>query len=166
MYKGLTIALIGFILDQVHKIYMVDFLKIKVGEFIEVTSFFNLVMVWNKGVSFGFLGNGVMGKFQPFILVGLTLIIIAVLISWLKSATTNNAKIGLGLVIAGALGNAADRLHWGAVADFFDFYINNWHWPAFNIADSFICIGVLLLIIDSIANPKDASKKDVAKKIR
>lgn len=112
---------------------------------VEILPFFNLTMVWNEGVSFGmFQGSG------AFLLVGLSFLIVAALSFWLLRAESWTQTIGLALAIGGALGNIFDRLRFGAVADFFDFYIGQWHYPAFNIADCGIVLGILLLAVDTL----------------
>ena len=111
----------------------------------ELLPFFNLTMVWNQGISFGlFQGD------TPYFLIGLALAISAIFAVWLCRTKVWTQTFALALVIGGALGNVIDRFHFGAVADFFDFHINDWHYPAFNGADSFITIGIVLLLFDSV----------------
>lgn len=115
------------------------------GASVEVLPFFNLTMVWNEGISFGmFHGTGI------WILVGLSLIITAVFSVWLTRSTGWLQAISLAMVIGGAIGNVIDRLRFGAVADFFDFHAFGWHYPAFNIADCAIVVGIALLVIDGV----------------
>ncbi len=112
---------------------------------IEITSFFNLTMVWNEGISFGlFQGSGVL------ILSSIALIITGVFSVWMMRATGWLQAISLGLVIGGAIGNVFDRVRFGAVADFFDFHVMGWHYPAFNVADSAIVVGIALLVFDGV----------------
>jgi signal peptidase II len=119
-----------------------------------VISNFNLTMVWNQGVSFGMFQSG-----NPWPLIIVALIIAGVFSVWLVKSQNWFETIALSMVIGGALGNVIDRLHFGAVADFFDFYIGDWHYPAFNIADSLISIGVVLLIIYSFFFSNDKNKQ-------
>lgn len=112
---------------------------------IEVTSFFNFVMVWNEGISFGMFKNG-MTEFLIVATTGISLLFAA----WLTRATGWVQACALGLVIGGAMGNVIDRLHFGAVADFLDFHAFGWHYPAFNLADSCITIGIALLVFDGL----------------
>lgn len=151
---GLIIALFVLAADQLHKYIMLfefDFIK---GRMVEVTSFFNLVMVWNYGVSFGMMNDGENTK-QVILLVTITLAIVAFLAFWLKKAESKLQSYSIGMVIGGALGNMTDRIIHGAVADFFDFYYNNYHWPAFNIADIAISVGVFLLVVESFIGIKE-----------
>lgn len=143
---GLATAFIAFACDQLSKWYLLNVIDINNRPPIEVTSFFNLVMVWNYGISFGMFA----GAKQPLLLIVLSLGICLILLSWLAKVSERWLAAAIGLVIGGALGNVIDRARFGAVADFFDFYIKNSHWPAFNIADSCIFIGVVLLCIDSM----------------
>ena len=113
---------------------------------IEVTSFFNLVLVGNTGVSFGlFRGAG-----ARWFLVAVSLAVVVALLVWLWRARAMLIQLGVGLVIGGALGNVIDRVRLGAVVDFLDFYAFQVHWPAFNLADSAIVAGVIVLVLDGV----------------
>lgn len=123
---------------------------------LEYTSFFNLTMVWNEGISFGLFQSG-----NPWPLIIMALTISSIFSVWLCRAKSWVEAISLSLVIGGAIGNIIDRLHFGAVADFFDFHIMGWHYPAFNIADSAITIGIVILVANSLffgTNNKESSK--------
>ena len=106
---------------------------------------FNLVLGFNRGVTFGLLGN--LGNWGPLILSALALGIIAFLVVWLLRARNFGETCGLTMVIGGAFGNLVDRLQDGAVTDYLDFYVGQYHWPAFNIADSLIVVGFACLIL-------------------
>lgn len=123
---------------------------------IEILPFFNLTMVWNEGVSFGMMsGLGV------WILIALALVITVLFSVWLTRATGWVQTVALALVIGGAVGNVIDRLRFGAVADFFDFHIMGWHYPAFNVADCGVVVGIALLVFDGIfLEPKRAKQKE------
>ena len=166
MKKGFLVALSAIIADQVHKyimIYVIGMAKFTLNDLpviksgastIEVTPFFNLVMVWNRGVSFGMFNRGEIQAYQPLLLIILSLVIVLALVRWLKKTTVQIQIWGLGLIIGGALGNVIDRAIYGAVADFFDFHLREMHWPAFNIADSCICIGVVILVVESFVDKR------------
>ena len=115
---------------------------------IEITEFFNLVLVWNRGVSFGMLQSA--SIWGPILLGAVTVGIIVLLFFWLREAKTRLSVIALGLVIGGALGNLIDRVLHQAVVDFLDFHISGYHWPAFNVADSAITVGVICIIYESL----------------
>lgn len=143
---GLLIALGIFVADQISKLYFLDLMQ-QNPTGIVVTPFFNLVMVWNRGVSFGLFSDE--SDLRRILLMlaagGITLW----LLLWLWRGASRLVSVALGMVIGGAIGNVIDRLHYGAVADFFDFHLFGWHWPAFNIADCAIVVGVGLLLLDS-----------------
>lgn len=165
---GFMIALDVLILDQISKWLILEYFmrgvvqpqgikrdlidwithapqRMPSGTSIELLPFFNLTMVWNEGISFGlFHGTGI------WILVGLSLVITVLFSVWLTRATVWLQCIALSFVIGGAVGNVIDRLRFGAVADFFDFHIGDWHYPAFNIADCGIVVGIALLVLDGV----------------
>ena len=140
---GLLLALIFAIIDQVHKWYMIEIVDIANNP-IQVTSFFNLVMVWNRGISFG-IGNQLDNAILIF--VAFPSLIVMGLLIWMYRTDCKITALALGLLIGGAVGNIIDRFNYGAVADFFDFHINGYHWPAFNIADSIVFIGAIVLCL-------------------
>lgn len=147
MILGLLIALGVIIVDQVSKYVVMHYI---LSEYVAlvVAPFFAVVRAWNTGVSFSMFNNfGIKGV---YILSGVALIIVALLLKWLKSEKSRLVQVALGFIIGGALGNVIDRIHLGAVFDFLDFYVGDHHWPAFNMADSFICIGAALIIIHSL----------------
>lgn len=154
-WKGLGLAAAVLILDQVTKWWILGTVM-QPPRIIPVTPFFNLVMGWNQGVSFGFLNSESSGG---ALLISLAVVAItAVLGVWLYRADRLRVALGIGLIIGGALGNLADRVYWGAVLDFLDFYAGDYHWPAFNVADSGISIGAAVLILDSLFNREKALK--------
>ena len=122
-----------------------------------VTSFFDLVRYHNEGSAFGFLNDA--GGWQKWFLNGVSIIASIVIIYLLKKHSQNNQHdeklfcLGLALVLGGAIGNLYDRITLGYVVDFLNFHINNYYWPAFNVADSAICVGVVLLLLDSFRKP-------------
>lgn len=114
---------------------------------VEVTGFFNLVPVWNSGVSFGLFGDSDTSR---WILFGLALAIVVVLLIWLVRAGNGMVVFALTLVVGGALSNVVDRVVYGAVIDFVDIHAFGFHWPAFNVADSTIVLGTAMLLYDSL----------------
>ena len=138
--------------DQASKQWMLGFLAVEAplgrGRFVPVTDFFNLVVVWNRGVSFGlFAGHDDMIRWA---LSGLAIVVSVVLAVWLFRTRDCLVALGLGCVIGGALGNVVDRVRFGAVFDFLDFHAFGYHWPAFNVADSGIFVGVAALLVDGL----------------
>jgi len=114
----------------------------------EIFPIFNLVMVRNHGISFGFLAHGQAG--MATLLTALTSVVALLLFLWLMVTSEWSTAVALGFVIGGALGNIFDRMRYEAVTDFLDFHLGMHHWPAFNLADSAIFIGVVILVLISI----------------
>ncbi|MGQ9366960.1 signal peptidase II [Azospirillum sp. ST 5-10] len=152
---GLAVAVLVLVLDQLTKWWILEVVMQPIPHVIEVTPFFNLVLVWNYGVSFGTFAS--QDAFMPYVLSGISVGIAGFLVVWLRRAETRLAAFALGLVIGGAIGNVIDRLRFGAVADFLDFHAAGWHFWAFNVADSGITVGVALLVIDGLFRAPETS---------
>jgi signal peptidase II len=152
---GLALAIVVVVLDQLSKWYVLGVLMQPVPHVIEVTSFFNLVLVWNTGVSFGMFSG--LAQWMPYLLSFVAIGVAAFLVVWLRGAERWLAVVGLGGIIGGAIGNVVDRLRFGAVADFLDFHAGAWHFWAFNVADAAISVGVVLLIIDGLFRTGETS---------
>jgi signal peptidase II len=158
---GLLLAAIVFVADQISKYVILEVVHFSpegclaagIGcGFIELTPFFDLQMVWNRGVSFGMLraDSGV----ARWGLVLMSLVISGVFLWWLRGAVRKLTATALGLVIGGALGNVIDRIRFGAVADFLDF--NGLWFPwVFNVADAAISVGAGLLLLDFLLHGED-----------
>lgn len=132
--------------DQISKRVMLD-LVFDPPSIIQVTSFFNFVPVWNRGISFGLFGGA---ETSRWILVALALAIIVLLVVWLLRSGQGVVRFALVLVIGGALSNVIDRVVYGAVVDFIDIHAFGWHWPAFNLADMAIVLGTAMLLYDGL----------------
>jgi signal peptidase II len=115
---------------------------------LEVTGFFNLVLAYNRGVSFSLFTND--SSLGPYLFAALSLAIAGGLIWWALRQGRLLYAVLAGAIAGGALGNIVDRLYLGAVVDFLDFHAFGWHWPAFNVADSAIVLGVLVLLADGL----------------
>jgi len=152
---GLALAVLAIVLDQLSK-WLIVTQVMTPPRVIEVTGFFKIVLAWNTGVSFSMLDMG--GAFGRWGLSVLALIIVIVLGFWLRKAGRRLPAIGLGLVIGGALGNVIDRVRLGAVADFLLFHWNEHYWPAFNIADCAITLGVAALLVDALFGSRESHK--------
>ncbi|MDD9901573.1 MAG: signal peptidase II [Alphaproteobacteria bacterium] len=113
---------------------------------IEVFTGLNLVMVKNTGISFGMFSSG--SNLMPYVLSAMALLVSGTLLVWLVFTRRTLLLAALSFIIGGAVGNVIDRLRFGAVIDFVDVYVQDWHWPAFNLADSSIFIGTFLLLIE------------------
>jgi len=158
---GLAAAALALIVDQGSKIlmlYVFGFANMSPGESIGVLPFFDLVMVWNPGVSYGlFPAHGPWGT--AFLAI-FSLAAVGGLGYWLWNAVRPALAVGLGLVIGGALGNLVDRLVYGKVADFFHFYALGYDWYVFNLADCAITFGVAALLYDALLRPDQTANAD------
>jgi signal peptidase II len=146
---GLVAILAVFAIDQCTKQLVIAALSR--GNVLSLTSFFDLRLSFNEGVSFGMFADRFAGL--PIILAGITLAIIILLALVLIRSHTRWEAIALGTIIGGALGNVLDRLRIGAVVDFLDFHLWHYHWLAFNLADAAIIIGIAMLVLTSFARP-------------
>jgi signal peptidase II len=155
---GLVFAALAFIIDQGHKfamLYGFGFKDMAPGETIPLTSFINLVMVWNPGISYGlFPATGTLGTLA---LAGSMLAVVGFLGWWLWKANSVAVAVGCGLVIGGGLANLLDRLIYGAVADFFHFHAFGYNWYVFNIADVAVTLGAVAFIYD-VLKPSESSE--------
>jgi signal peptidase II len=136
-----------FILDRISKLWIISIFNSENNLEIKISSFINLNLIWNKGIAFGLFSYG--EKFEYNLLTGLIIMII-VIVFWMIIKTKGFEKYGFLMILGGALGNIFDRLYYSAVPDFIDIYYKNFHWFVFNVADIFITVGVLMLIINEI----------------
>ncbi|MFN3826627.1 MAG: signal peptidase II [Micavibrio sp.] len=141
---GLLCAVIVIAVDQITKNLVVALMY--EGHH-EILPFFNLVHVWNRGISFGMFNHDHSGA---WILAAVALAITAAFTVWLWKADNKGMAIAIGAVIGGALGNVIDRIRFQAVVDFLDFHAFGWHYPAFNIADSAVVLGIAYIILDGL----------------
>lgn len=150
---GFLVASLVLLADQFTKWWMlVDVMN--PPRVMPLAPFLNIVLVMNPGVSFGILGSA--PQWVGWVLVVFALAIVAALSIWLRSVTERLLAAGLGLVVGGAVGNVVDRVRFGAVVDFLDLHWGDFHWPAFNVADSAITVGVVLLILDALKTRPDS----------
>ncbi|NKB60572.1 MAG: signal peptidase II [Alphaproteobacteria bacterium] len=152
---GISVAVLVIAADQLSKWYILNEVMAP-PRIIEVTSFFNLVLVGNRGVSFGLFSSDAAWVQPAFAVFAAG--VSGFLGVWLHRAENRLLAVSLGGVIGGALGNAVDRLWHGAVIDFLDFHATGYHWPAFNIADSAITVGVVLIILEGLFVDRKESK--------
>ena len=153
--RGLTTALIVVVLDQLSKAAVLAMFAGRIlGDREIVTSFFNLALTYNRGISFGLFNGGAGVNALIFSLAAAA--IIGVLVYWLHRAASPFLAVAIGMIIGGAVGNVIDRLRLGAVVDFLDFHVDAFHWPAFNLADSAICIGVIAMLLDGLLLQREA----------
>ena len=147
------LAIVITLTDQISKWWVLNLFSAAPEPTKPIVPFFNLVLVHNRGVTFGLL-NSVNHAWVTYGLIAVACAIVFLLGRWLIMTTSTRVAIALGAIIGGALGNVIDRLYFGSVVDFLDFYYGAYHWPAFNIADSAIVCGVALLLLDSMVRAK------------
>lgn len=140
---SLVLGLLAFFLDRGHKLIQLELFHWRGGEMVRVTDFFDYVLVWNTGVSYGLLGD-----LPVWALGAIAVVAMLALGVWWWRTHDMLVRIGLAICIGGALSNALDRLLYGAVADFFHFHWQDWSFYIFNVADMAITLGVLLLVLD------------------
>jgi len=156
---GILAALATLVADQASKLWLLNGFDLARRGVVKVTPFFDLVLAWNIGISFGWLQND--SQSAQIALMAVKVVAVIALAIWMARSKTRLATIGLGLIIGGAIGNAIDRAAYGAVVDFALFHIQ-WggktlNWYVFNIADAAIVVGVAALLYDSFRGP-DAVK--------
>ncbi len=151
---GIAVAAAVVLLDQATKWWIVNEVM-RLPRLIEVLPVFDIVLVWNRGASFGMLGRD--GPWARWLLIVLAAAIGIALIVWIARTRSARVAAALGMVLGGAVGNMLDRMRFGAVIDFLDFHLGDAHWPAFNVANSAITVGVVLLLVDAlIGHPRKA----------
>jgi len=147
VFLGLGISIAVIILDQLSK-YFVLYHFLGLNSYIPFGEYFNIVRAWNTGVSFSMFNS--YGNLGAWLLSFLAIAIVLALFYWLRKEQNKIIQLALGMIMGGAIGNVIDRIRFGAVFDFLDVHIGEAHWPAFNIADSFICIGAAIVIAHAI----------------
>ncbi|HEY7610966.1 MAG TPA: signal peptidase II [Alphaproteobacteria bacterium] len=152
---GLFLAIVVLLLDQVTKLAILEWVK-PPAPGIAITGFLAIVLVWNRGMSFGMFNVG--DPLVPWILGAVSIAVAIGLVWWLTRARRWMVIAGLGLVLGGAIGNLIDRFIYGAVVDFALLHAGQWQWPAFNLADSAITLGVIALLWDSLFGAPESRK--------
>lgn len=154
MTRWLVLAALVVVLDQASKAWVLASFHYMESQI--VTPFFNLVLVLNPGASFSFLAEA--GGWQKWFFVVLALVISVWLLGMLRRhAAERLLPAALAMILGGALGNVIDRLRFDAVVDFLDFHVAGYHWPAFNVADSAISVGVALMLWHQFHHGKETS---------
>ena len=155
LVRGFAAAIAVVVFDQLGKAAVRGYFACHaVGEHENVTAFFNIVLIYNRGMSFGLFNGG--GGLNALLFSLVAAAIVTVLIYWLSRVESPLLAVAIGLIIGGAIGNVIDRIRFGAVVDFLDLHVGLWHWPAFNIADSAICMGVAVMLLDGLLLRREA----------
>jgi signal peptidase II len=153
--KWFWLSAVVLVLDQCTKLIADSLLQF--GQPVDLLPFLALHKVYNPGAAFSFLSDA--SGWQRWFFVALTLIVSTILVIWLRSLSAGQTRLAmaLSLILGGAAGNLIDRLVYGHVIDFIDLYYGDWHWPAFNVADSAITIGACLLVLDAFRGRRKTS---------
>jgi lipoprotein signal peptidase len=154
---GICAAILVLAADQASKWWILNGLDLPRVRQIVLLPVLNLTMVWNRGVTFGLLDG--FGSWSYLLLAAVALAVVVALGVWLRRAESRIVAAALGAIAGGAIGNVIDRLRFGAVVDFVDAHIGDWHWYVFNIADSAIVCGVIVLILESWFRHPGTSKR-------
>jgi len=151
----LWITVLVIVFDQITKVLADHYLQYH--QPVEIMPMFNLTLMYNKGAAFSFLANA--GGWQRWFFLILTSAVSIFIYLWIRKLKTHQLLqySALALILGGAIGNLIDRAIYGHVIDFLDVYFKQHHWPAFNIADSAITVGAILLIYDTLKNPHEDS---------
>lgn len=155
--RWLWLAAVIFVADIAIKFVVMENMGYGWSNRIEVLPFFNLLYVHNHGAAFSFLSD--QSGWQRWFFTAIAIAVTATLGYWMSKLPAKEKwnNIAYALIIGGAIGNVFDRIVYGFVVDYLDFYVGSYHWPAFNLADSTICIGAAMIILDSFRNNKSAS---------
>jgi signal peptidase II len=158
MLRWLWLSSVVIGLDQLTKFFADTLLD--PYQALPVTPFFNLTLMYNKGAAFSFLSEA--GGWQRWFFIVLALGVTGVLIAWLRGVSPGQrrAALALSLIIGGAVGNLIDRVFRGQVVDFIQLYYQQWYWPAFNVADSAITVGVVIMLLDAVFTKHEENQKN------
>lgn len=148
MLNWFWVSIIVILLDQVSKLSIDNMMQLY--QSIPIMPYFNLTYLHNNGAAFSFLDSA--GGWQRWLFTGLAIVMSSIITIWIIKLQKHETwmALALSLVLGGALGNLIDRIAYGYVIDFLDFYYQSWHWPAFNVADSAICVGVALMLLENM----------------
>jgi signal peptidase II len=151
--RWVPLSLLVILLDQATKAVIES--SFELFDVKPILPFLEFTLLYNTGAAFSFLAGA--SGWQRWFFIGLGVIVSIVILYWLKRLEPGSQRMlaaGFALILGGALGNVIDRVRYGAVVDFLDFHLAGWHWPAFNVADSAICIGAAFLVADSLLAPR------------
>ena len=156
MSRWFWLAVVVLLLDQATK--QLALARLALHEPVVLLPFLNLTLVYNKGAAFGFLSSA--SGWQNAFFIVVALVACGVILYLLRQTRDRLFAAALMLVLGGAIGNLVDRIIYGHVVDFIDVYYQTWHWPAFNVADSAITIGAILIALDAIRVGKSSPSAD------
>ena len=166
---GLAVAALAALLDQISKMAVLNYFGEAgcANHLVPVTGFFDFVLTCNRGISFGFFNQPGQPQLGFWIFSVFAAVVVLILVVWLYRVRSVFLAVGIGLIIGGAIGNVVDRLRLGGVIDFLYFHVGAWYWPAFNLADSAICLGVAAMLLDGLllrrAAPQAKGREDLSR---
>lgn len=158
-FAAFGLAAVLFAADQATKEWVLWALP-RHGAPIEVTSFFDITLVWNRGISYGLFQQEGFGR---WLLVAISIVASIALAVWIVRTRQRLVALGAALILSGALGNLVDRVRYGAVVDFVHLHAGDWSWYVFNVADAAIVVGVIVLVVDSFWPARTAADAPGAK---
>ena len=147
---GISLAVLALVLDQLSKWWIIHVYDLPARERVAVTPFFDLVMLWNPGISYGLFAQDT--ELGRNLLIAFALVTALLLIVWMARTHNRLLALSLGLIVGGAIGNAIDRAVYGAVADFISVHAYGFYWYVFNVADAAIVAGVVGLLYDTLSS--------------
>ncbi|MBY7782235.1 signal peptidase II [Vibrio fluvialis] len=155
--RWLWLALLVFVADIAIKLVVMNSMGYGWDNRIEILPFFNLLYVHNYGAAFSFLSD--QAGWQRWLFTGIAFAVVGLLAFWMRRLPSSDKwnNMAYALIIGGAVGNVFDRVVHGFVVDYLDFYWGTYHWPAFNLADSAICIGAAMIILDGFRGKKQTA---------
>jgi signal peptidase II len=166
---GLAVAALAALLDQASKLWVLRYFGEAgcANHLVPVTSFFDFVLTCNRGISFGFFNQPGQPGLGFLIFAVFATVVVVALAVWLYRVRSAFLAVAIGLIIGGAIGNVIDRLRLGGVVDFLYFHAGAWYWPAFNFADSAICLGVAAMLLDGLLSrrvaPQAKGREDLSR---
>ena len=154
-YINFFIIISIFFLDRVSKIYVINSYDNNLGNDLFSSKYLNIILIWNDGIAFGLFSFEQKTYYHS--LTGV-IILITIIVLWMITRTEKTEKFAFSMIFGGSLGNIFDRVYYQSVPDFIDFHINNFHWFIFNVADIFITVGVICLILAELLYKKEVNE--------
>ena len=151
-----SLVILIFLIDRISKIYVISLNKKFLGSEIFSSKFLNIYLVWNEGIAFGLFSSNDSNFYN---IITFLIILIIMILFYMINQSQGIQKYSLFMILGGAIGNAFDRILYKSVPDFIDFHVNEFHWFIFNVADIFITLGIICLILVEILNYKKTNDK-------
>jgi len=143
-FQSFLLIIFIILFDRFTKYWVISYFNADSSDIIYLAPFLNIDLIWNKGIAFGLF---FFEEKKYYLLITIFILVIILILIWWMSNTFGVENFSISMIIGGAIGNVVDRIYYSAVPDFIDFHINNFHWFVFNMADIFITIGIVLMIL-------------------